>query len=95
MTDSLSFFARGDMVYQSRRYAEIQNLIWADPFTHFNASAGVKGNGWRATAFVKNLTDDNTALNGFRYLDPNTFRRTAVDFLPRLRRFGGSFALDF
>ena len=95
VTESLSFFARGDMVYQSRRYAEIQNLIWADPFTHFNASAGVKGNGWRATAFVKNLTDDNTALNGFRYLDPNTFRRTAVDFLPRLRRFGGSFALDF
>jgi iron complex outermembrane recepter protein len=91
----LSIFARGDLTYQSRRYAEIQNLIWADPFTHINASIGVRGKGWRATAFVKNLTDDNTSLNGFRYLDPNTFRRTAVDFLPRLRQFGGTVALDF
>ena len=91
----LSIFARGDLTYQSRRYAEIQNLIWADPFTHINASIGVRGKAWRATAFVKNLTDDNTSLNGFRYLDPNTFRRTAVDFLPRLRQFGGTVALDF
>jgi iron complex outermembrane recepter protein len=95
VTDSLSVFARGDMAYQSRRYAEIQNLIWADAFTHVNASIGVRGKGWRATAFVKNLTDDGTSLNGFRYLDPNTFRRTAVDFLPRLRQFGGTVALDF
>ena len=94
-SSGLRFIARGDLVYQSRRYAEIQNLIWADPFTHINASIGVRGKGWRATAFVKNLTDDNTSLNGFRYLDPNTFRRTAVDFLPRLRQFGGTVALDF
>ena len=91
----LNIFARADMTYQSRRYAEIQNLIWADPFLHVNASIGVRGKGWRATAFVKNLTDDNTSLNGFRYLDPNTFRRTAVDFLPRLRQFGGTVGFDF
>jgi iron complex outermembrane recepter protein len=95
VTDTLNIFARTDVTYQSRRYAEIQNLIWADPFTRVNASIGVRGKGWRATAFVKNLTDNSTSLNGFRYLDPNTFRRTAVDFLPRLRQFGGTVALDF
>ncbi len=94
-TSGLNFFVRGDLNYQSRRYAEIQNLIWADPFTHVNASVGIYGKSWRATAFVKNLTDDGTSLNGFRYLDPNTFRRTAVDFLPRLRQFGGTVALNF
>ena len=88
-------FVRGDLIYQSRRYAEIQNLIWADDFTHFNASVGLAGKGWRAVAFVKNAGDDNTSLNGFRYLDPGTFRRTAVDFLPRLRQFGGTFGVDF
>jgi len=93
--DGVSFFARGDLIYQSRRYAEIQNLIWADPFVHINASVGVHGDKWHATAFVKNLTNDNTSLNGFRYLDPNTFRRTAVDFLPRLRQFGLTLSYNY
>ncbi len=93
--EGINFFARGDMVYQSRRYAEIQNLIWADPFVHVNASVGVYGKTWRATAFVKNLTNDKSSLNGFRYLDPNTFRRTAVDFLPRLRQFGLTVSVNY
>jgi outer membrane receptor protein involved in Fe transport len=91
----LRAFGRVDVVYQSRRYAEIQNMIWADPFTRVNASAGVRGKGWRASLWVKNATDDNTSINGFRYLDPTTFRRTAVDFLPRLRQFGVTGTYEF
>lgn len=91
----LSWFARGDVVHQSRRYAEIQNLIWANPFTHVNLSAGVRTNDWRITVFAKNATNDDTSLNGFRYLDPATFRRTAVDFLPKLRQVGVTMAYDF
>jgi iron complex outermembrane recepter protein len=91
----LRFFARTDVLYQSRRYAEIQNMIWADPSTRVNASAGIKSKDWRATVFVKNAANDDTSLNGFRYLDPATFRRTAVDFLPRLRQFGATVAYDF
>jgi iron complex outermembrane recepter protein len=88
-------FARVDLLYQSRRYAEIQNLIWADPYTHINLSAGVRNKDWRVTAWVKNATNDETSLNGFRYLDPVTFRRSAVDFLPRLRQIGVTANLDF
>jgi iron complex outermembrane recepter protein len=95
MNDGLRFFARTDVTYQSRRYAEIQNLIWADPFTRVNVSAGVRGASWRVTTFVKNAADDDTSLNGFRYLDPSTFRRTAVDFLPRQRQAGVTLAYDF
>jgi iron complex outermembrane recepter protein len=91
----MRFFATTDVVYQSRRYAEIQNMIWADPFTRINASLGLSGAGWRVTGWVKNAANDNTSLNGFRYLDPGTFRRTAVDFLPRLRQYGLTAAYDF
>lgn len=35
-----------------------------------------------------------TALNGFRHLDPSAFRRTAVDFLPRLRQYGLTVSYD-
>jgi iron complex outermembrane recepter protein len=92
---SLRAFGRIDVVYQSRRYAEIQNLIWADPFTRVNATAGVRGKNWRASFWVKNAANDDTSLNGFRYLDPVTFRRTAVDFLPRLRQYGLTAEFNF
>ena len=95
VSEATSLFARGDLTYQSRRYAEIQNLIWADPFTHVNLAVGVQYNTLRVTGFMKNATDNDTSLNGFRYLDPATFRRTAVDFLPRLRQYGVSAAVDF
>ena len=81
-------FGRVDVIYQSRRYSDIQNMIWGDPFTRVNLSLGVADSQWRVTAYVKNATNDNTALNGFRYVDPGTFRRTGVDFLPRLRQAG-------
>jgi outer membrane receptor protein involved in Fe transport len=93
--NSVRAFARVDVVYQSRRYAEIQNLIWADPYTRVNASAGFRARNWTATLWVKNATDDDTSLNGFRYLDPVTFRRTAVDFLPKLRQIGLTAKIDF
>jgi hypothetical protein len=73
----------------------LQNTIWADPFTHINLSAGVRGPGWRVTGWVKNATDDKTSVNGFRYRDPATFRLTAVDFLPRLRQAGVTLTVDF
>lgn len=49
----------------------------------------------RMTAFAKNAGDDETSLNGFRYLDPATFRHPAVDFLPRQRQCGATSAYDF
>jgi iron complex outermembrane recepter protein len=93
--DGLRFNSRIDVVYQSRRYAEIQNLIWADPFTRINLSTGLSGKDWRVKLWVKNAANDDTSLNGFRYLDPATFRRSAVDFLPRLRQTGVTAAIDF
>lgn len=94
-TGNVRFIGRADLTYQSRRYAEIQNTIWADPYTRLNLSAGLRGKGWSARLWVKNATNDDTSLNGFRYLDPVTFRRTAVDFLPRLRQVGVTGTYDF
>ncbi len=88
-------FGRADLLYQSRRYAEIQNTIWADPYTRVNLAAGVRTTTWKLSAWIKNATNDDTSLNGFRYLDPVTFRRSAVDFLPRLRQIGVTGSLDF
>lgn len=87
--------ARADVSYMTRRYAEIQNTIWADDVTRINLSGGLKGKGWSAQLWVTNATNDATSLNGFRYLDPVTFRRTAVDFLPKLRQVGVTGRFEF
>ena len=91
----LSWNSRIDVLYESRRYAEIQNLIWADPRTRVNLSTSLGNDRWQVTAWVRNLTNAKEAVNGFRYLDPVTFRRTAVDWLPRLRQVGMTATLSF
>jgi outer membrane receptor protein involved in Fe transport len=88
-------FGRVDYTYQSRRFAEIQNLIWAAPVTRINLNAGVETERLRLGVFVRNATDELASLNGFRYLDPNTFRRTAADFLPRGRQVGATISAKF
>jgi iron complex outermembrane recepter protein len=95
IAQGINLTARADVIYQSRRYAEIQNMIWAEPFTRINLRSGLKGKGWKAELWVKNAANDDTSLNGFRYLDPVTFRRTAVDFLPKLRQVGLTGSIDF
>jgi iron complex outermembrane recepter protein len=91
----IDLFARADVNYQSRRYAEIQNLIWANNVARINVAIGLTNDTFKATLFVKNLLDNETSLNGFRYVDPNTFRRTAVDFLARGRQVGATLEYKF
>ncbi len=92
---ALSFVTRMDVIYQSRRYADITNTTWADPFTRVNLNAGVRGKDWRVVAFARNATNDKTPGNAFRYLDAGTFRRTAADFPTRRRQFGVTGSYDF
>ncbi|HPF28112.1 MAG TPA: TonB-dependent receptor [Steroidobacteraceae bacterium] len=91
----VEFESRLDVVYESRRYAAIQNLIWADPRTRVNLSASLSNDNWKASFWVKNLFNAEESVNGFRYLDPVTFRRTAVDWLPRLRQAGITVSYSF
>jgi outer membrane receptor protein involved in Fe transport len=92
---AMSFVARADVIYQSRRYADITNTTWANPFTRINLNAGVRGKDWRLVGFVRNAGNDDTPGNAFRYFDPSTFRRTAADFPTRLRQFGVTGSYDF
>ncbi len=92
---AMRFVARADVIYQSRRYADITNTTWADPFTRINLNAGVRGKDWRLVGFIRNAADNQTPGNAFRYFDPSTFRRTAADFPTRLRQVGISASYDF
>jgi hypothetical protein len=64
-------------------------------FSTLYFNAGLRGKDWRFVVFVKNATNDTTPSNGLRYFDAATFRRTAVDFLPRRRQTGVTLSYDF
>lgn len=89
------FESRLDVLYESRRYAEIQNMIWADPRTRVNLSLGLVADSWKVSLWARNLFNADEPVNAFRYLDPVTFRRTAVDWLPRLRQVGVTASFSF
>jgi len=97
ISDQLSWFARGDYLYESERFAQTFNLASTGDSTVINLRAGLRGKQWQLSAWVKNLTDDDTVNSVLRIVDFNTFfsRRAFQAHLPRGRQIGLSFDYDF
>ena len=100
---ALSAFARADLAYESRRYAQVDNLNWAGDSYNLNVNIGIEGKHWNLTLFARNLLDDQTPLVVTRLLDFNrlltrvnpltglnqtTFFRDFAVSAPRRRQFG-------
>ncbi|MEL6824714.1 MAG: TonB-dependent receptor [Pseudomonadota bacterium] len=84
---------RVDGLYASSRYAQVQNLI--ETGDSFKANARLtftnEEHGLEASFWGRNIGDDDTPANVFRYVDPGDFRffaRAHVSFLPRGSQYG-------
>lgn len=91
---------RVDGLYASSRYAQVQNLI--ETGDSFKANARVTfrndGSGTELSLWGRNIGDDDTPANVFRYVDPGDFRffaRAHVAFLPRGSQFGVTLRQSF
>lgn len=73
LTADFDIFTRLDVNYDSTRFAHIHNLIETGARTLVNINIGVENEDWRVTAWVKNLTDDDTPTYIFRYVDVQSF----------------------
>ncbi|MBU2919600.1 TonB-dependent receptor [Psychrosphaera sp. F3M07] len=73
LTSDFDIFTRLDVNYDSTRYAHVHNLIETGARTLVNLNVGVENEDWRVTAWVKNLTDDDTPTYVFRYVDVQSF----------------------
>lgn len=68
------WFANGDVSYESSRYTQVDNLIETGSSTQLNLRFGVDvSENWRVTAWVNNVTDDDTAEDILRYVNPAAF----------------------
>lgn len=84
---------RVDGLYASSRYAQVQNLI--ETGDSFKANARLtftnEDHGTEVSLWGRNIGDDDTPSNVFRYVDPGDFRffaRAHVSFLPRGSQYG-------
>jgi len=73
LTDDFDLFGRADVSYDSSRYAHVHNLIETGSRTLANLNVGVESESFTISAWVKNLTDDDTPTYVFRYIDAQSF----------------------
>lgn len=82
---------RADAIYTGSRYAQIHNIQETGDSWRANARLGMRSDNLELTLFARNLFNDRTSANVFRYVDPGSFqffRRAYVSFLPREQQFG-------
>jgi outer membrane receptor protein involved in Fe transport len=82
---------RADAIFTGSRFAQIHNLQETGDTWRANARLGVRNDNFELTLFARNLFNDRTSANVFRYVDPGSFRffrRAYTSFLPRERQFG-------
>lgn len=87
-----SGLVRVDEIYTGTRFAQVHNLQETGDSWRTNARIGVRKGNFELTLWGRNIFQDRTSANVFRYVDPRSFqffRRGAfVSFLPRERQFG-------
>ena len=95
LANGLSFTVGGDVVYESSKYAQIDNLAETGDRMYLNARLGLESDNWSVSLWGRNLNDDDTGLDILRYIDSRgvpgaaglATRAFAVS-LPRPRQFG-------
>lgn len=89
---------RLDGIFSESRFAQIHNLQETGDSFRLNARIGIRNDNWEFSVFARNLLDDQTSANVFRYVDPGDFRffrRAYASFLPRRSQFGANVRFNY
>jgi iron complex outermembrane recepter protein len=99
----------GNVSHEGSKYGQVDNLSETGARTYVGANFGFSGENWDITFWGKNLFDDDTATDIFRYVDtrgitPATYSSVAFGgitprgfglTLPRSRQFGVTASVQF
>ncbi len=69
LVDDINWFARTDLTYESKKWAQVHNLARTGDRTKVNVRLGLEHEDWTLGIFVDNAFDDDTPLNIMRYRD--------------------------
>lgn len=81
----MSGFVQGDIRYRSTQYATIGELAETGDRTVVDLRAGVNTAGWELSAAITNLFDDDTPLSVTPFVNPQTFARNFIVYVPPQR----------
>ncbi|CAH0495270.1 TonB-dependent receptor [Novosphingobium sp. CECT 9465] len=95
LSDTLGWFARADSRFESKQYVLPDNLATTAERVVVNLRAGVKTDRYRFTAFVDNLTNNQTPENVLKLTRLNDFQGNLSGYLPLPRMYGVTVAADF
>lgn len=65
-------FLNADYAYTTKRYTHANNLSWLGEDLTLNLRAGVQTPSWTVTAYVRNLTDDDTPVAALDFVNFGT-----------------------
>lgn len=77
MDTGFDFYVNGNYSYaDDGRYLQVQNTMDLGESKSLNARFGFSNDNWDIAFWGKNLTDDDAAVSGIRYIDTNVFSKT-------------------
>ncbi|MFN7177464.1 MAG: TonB-dependent receptor, partial [Thermaurantiacus sp.] len=76
VSDDVRAFFNTNLALESRRFAQVDNLLYAGDTVLVNLRGGIEWKGLSLTAFLTNAFNDKTPVDLLRYIDPqqNLFR---------------------
>jgi iron complex outermembrane recepter protein len=107
--NGLKWRVGGNVSHEGSKFAQVDNFNETGARTLVGANFMLSGENWDVTLWGKNLFDDDTALDIFRFVDlrgitPTTYNSTAFGAitprgfglsLPRARQFGATASIRF
>ncbi|PCI49265.1 MAG: hypothetical protein COB49_05210, partial [Alphaproteobacteria bacterium] len=89
ISDDWSLVLNASLSHESKKFVQVHNLAFTGSATLVNASIGVENDNIRLVAWVKNLTDEDSAVAAIRFAEPTeSFQRNFLG-TPRVgRQFG-------
>jgi len=107
--NGLTWRVNGSVTYEGSKFGQVDNLSETGARTYVGASLALSGERWDLTVWGKNLFDDDTAIDIFRFVDtrgltPATYQTVAVGgitprgfgiSLPRSRQVGATLSFRF
>ena len=69
VSGGLEGFFRGDFLYESEHFTSSSNFGTLGDRKNVNLRAGVRSDNWTLTLYVRNLTDDDTPLSVFNFVN--------------------------
>lgn len=96
LTNDWNWFARADYRYESRQFNDVENYAFILARNLVNLRAGVRNDRWSLTAYVENLTNNQTP-EGTNYQTnlPDLSSTLLTGYLPIARQIGVTVGFDF